>query len=123
MEGQPPHGMYHRQIEEVADIKKSYQWLEKAGLKDSTEALIMAAQEQALSTRSIEVGIYHTRQDPRCRLCKDAPETVQHIIAGCKMQAGTAYMERHNQVAGIVYRNICTEYGLEVPRSEWKTLI
>lgn len=43
----PLYGMYHRQIEEVADIKKSYQWLEKAGLKDSTEALIMAAQEQA----------------------------------------------------------------------------
>ena len=57
----PLHGMYHRQIEEVADIKKSYQWLEKAGLKDSTEALIMAAQEQALSTRSIKAGIYHTR--------------------------------------------------------------
>ena len=38
------HGMYHCQIEEVADIKKSYQWLENAGLTDSTEALIMAAQ-------------------------------------------------------------------------------
>lgn len=42
--------MYHQQIEEV-------QWLEKAGLRDSTEALIMAAQEQALDTRSIEEGI------------------------------------------------------------------
>ena len=37
------HGMYHRQIAEVADIRKSYQWLEKAGLADSTEALILAA--------------------------------------------------------------------------------
>ncbi len=63
--------MYHRQIEEVADIEKFYQWLEKAGLKDSTEALIMAAQEQAE--------------------CESA-ETVQHIITGCKMQARTAYM-------------------------------
>lgn len=117
----PLHGMYHRQIEEVADIEKTYQWLEKAGLKDSTEALIMAAQEQALNTRSIEAGVYHTRQDPRCRLCKEAPETVQHITAGCKMLAGKAYLERHNQVAGIVYRNICTEYGLEVPRSRWET--
>uniref|UniRef100_A0A669EZW7 Reverse transcriptase domain-containing protein n=1 Tax=Oreochromis niloticus TaxID=8128 RepID=A0A669EZW7_ORENI len=117
----PLHGMYHRQIEEVADIQKSYQWLDKAGLKDSTEALIMAAQEQALSTRSIEAGVYHTRQDPRCRLCKDAPETIQHITAGCKMLAGKAYMERHNQVAGIVYRNICAEYNLEVPRSKWET--
>ncbi|TWW72943.1 hypothetical protein D4764_15G0003370 [Takifugu flavidus] len=31
------------------------------------------------------------------------------------MLAGKAYMERHNQVAGIVYRNICTKYGLEGP--------
>ncbi|XP_051929435.1 uncharacterized protein LOC127605701 [Hippocampus zosterae] len=100
------HGMYHRTITEVADLKKSYQWLERAGLKDSTEALILAAQEQALSTRAIEAQIYHTRQDPRCRLCKKAPETIQHITAGCKMLAGKAYMERHNQVAGIVYRNI-----------------
>ncbi|KAF7659584.1 hypothetical protein LDENG_00296340 [Lucifuga dentata] len=81
----------------------------------------MAAQEQALSTRSIEAGVYHTRQDPQCRLCKDTPETVQHIVAGCKMLAGTAYTEKHNQVAGIVYRNICAEYGLEVPKSKWET--
>jgi len=37
------------------------------------------------------------------------------------MQAGTAYMECHNQVAGIVYRNICTKYGLEAPSSKRKT--
>ncbi|KAF7640632.1 hypothetical protein LDENG_00028300 [Lucifuga dentata] len=61
----PLNGMYHRQT--VADITKSYQWLEKAGLKDSTEALIMAAQEQALRTRSIEAGVYHSRQDPQYR--------------------------------------------------------
>ncbi|KAF7651709.1 hypothetical protein LDENG_00106770 [Lucifuga dentata] len=30
----PLHGMYHGQREEVTDIEKSYQWLEKAGLKE-----------------------------------------------------------------------------------------
>ena len=44
--------MYHCQLEEVADIR-TYQWLEKAGLKHSTEALIMSAQEQALNKRSL----------------------------------------------------------------------
>ena len=112
--------MYHRQISEVADLGKSYQWLEKAGLKDSTEALIMAAQEQALSTRSVEAGIYKTRQDPRCRLCKEHPETVQHITSGCKILAGNKYTERHNQVAGMVHRNICIEYELETPASRWE---
>ena len=92
----------------MADIAKTYKWLEKAALKDSTEALIMAAQEQALNTRSIEARIYHNRQDPRCRLRKDAPETIQHITAGCKMLAGKAYMEHHNQVARIVHRHVCT---------------
>ena len=37
------------------------------------------------------------------------------------MQAGTAYTERHNQVAGIVYRNICSKYGLDPPKSRWET--
>lgn len=30
------HGMHHWQIEEVAYIEKSYQWVHKAGLIDST---------------------------------------------------------------------------------------
>lgn len=37
--------------------------------------LIIGAQEQALGIKSVEVGVYHTRQDQRCRLGKDAPET------------------------------------------------
>ncbi|KAK1787975.1 hypothetical protein P4O66_016455 [Electrophorus voltai] len=81
------HSMYHQQMVEVADMEKSIQWLEKAGLKDIPEALIMAAQEQVLNMRSVKDGIDHTRQDPRCRLCKDALETIQHITVGCKMLA------------------------------------
>ena len=37
-------------IEGVAVIMKTYWWLKKAGLRDSTEALIMDAQAQTLST-------------------------------------------------------------------------
>ncbi|KAF7655154.1 hypothetical protein LDENG_00059220, partial [Lucifuga dentata] len=32
-----------------------------------------------------------------------------------------SYTERHNQVAGIVYRNICAKFRLEVPKSKWET--
>ena len=63
----PLHGMYQQQREEVADIIKTYQWLETAGVRDNTEALIMAAKEQALKTRSIEARVHHIRRDPRCR--------------------------------------------------------
>lgn len=56
------HGMDLRQTQEVADLERYYQWLEKAVLKDNTEALIMAAQEQGLCTRSVEARVYLTRQ-------------------------------------------------------------
>lgn len=53
--------------------------MERAKLKNSTEALIIIAQ-QALSARSIKAGVYHTRQDLRYRLCREAAEIVQHIV-------------------------------------------
>lgn len=49
----PLHGIDFQQTEEVADIEKSYRWLQKAGLKDSMNTFI-AGQGQALSTRVIE---------------------------------------------------------------------
>ncbi|XP_042369797.1 oxygen-dependent coproporphyrinogen-III oxidase, mitochondrial [Plectropomus leopardus] len=61
----PLHGLYHHQTTEVAVTENSNQCLEKAYLKESTEALNMAAQEQVLSTTAIEAGVYHNRQDPR----------------------------------------------------------
>ena len=39
-------------------------------------------------------------------MCKDGPETVQHVRAGCKRQAGKAYLEYHKQVASKVHRNM-----------------
>ena len=32
------------------------------------------------------------------------------------------YIYTHNRMAGIVYRNICSEYGLDLPKSRWETL-
>lgn len=55
--------------------------------------LIKAAQQQA-----IEARIYHTRQELRCWVCKEAPETIQHVTAGSKI------------------------FELETPRSKWGKL-
>lgn len=64
-----------------------------AGLKDGTEAVIVAAQERALGLRSIEAVVYHTSKKPKCRLYRDALEIIQHITAECKMLAGSAYIQ------------------------------
>lgn len=44
-------------IEQVADIKKHYQWLDRTGLKDNTKTLIMAAQKQEPKIRRL--GLPH----------------------------------------------------------------
>lgn len=45
------HGMYHCQTGEMADTKKSYQWLERLSVNDNTEALIIAARQAADSSK------------------------------------------------------------------------
>ncbi|XP_067932904.1 uncharacterized protein [Watersipora subatra] len=112
----PFRGAYHRQISKVGDLYQTCMWLTKGNLTTNTESLIMAAQEQVLPTRQLQPKICHTRDDLRCRLCKDAPETIQHIINGCKQLGKSAYTEWHNHVAGVVYRSLCDEYGLNKPQ-------
>ena len=62
LKDKPLHGMYFRQIEDVAEIEKSYQWLEKVG-QNGTEALIMAAQEQALSIEGQSKRLWTTTSE------------------------------------------------------------
>ena len=49
----PLHGAWHKGVSEVADMARTYQWLNKSNIRANTEALIMAVQEQALNTRAV----------------------------------------------------------------------
>ena len=115
----PLHGAWHRGVAEVADMTKTYQWLTRSNIRPNTESLIMAAQEQALNTWAIACDIYHTAQDPRCRLCMQHKETVAHLISGCSKLAGVDYTERHNYVASIVHKAICAEHDLQHSKEWW----
>lgn len=62
----PLHGIYLHYLSTATSVpstdrgsgwlKKSYQWLEKASSKDSTEARITSAKEQAPRSRTMEAG-------------------------------------------------------------------
>ncbi len=45
---------------------------------------------------------------------------LNNLVRGSPLTVATC-MGHHNQVAGRVYWNICTDYGLEVPWSEHRT--
>ena len=78
-----------------------------------TEGLILTAQEQALRTNSIKYSIDKTSEIPLCRLCGDAPETVRHIVSGCKKLAQREYRKRHDKVVLRVHWEMCRKYGIE----------
>lgn len=69
-------------------------WLIITDLTSRTvrRTVIMAAQQQTLSTRAIEAGVYQTR--PKML----AVQTVQHIKAGCEMKAGRPKPSVYNSI-------------------------
>ena len=115
----PLHGSWHKAVSETVNMAMTYQWLTKSNIRANTEALIMAAQEQALNMRAVAFEIYHTVQEPRCRMCRQHPETVAHLVSGCSKLVGTKYTQRHNHVASVVHRAICAEYDLQHSKDWW----
>ena len=113
------HGQYSRQVEELTTKKACYEWLRKVKLKIETEALLTAAQEQALNTKSHATHILKTSQDPRCRMCNRSDETVAHLLTACPKLAATEYLARHNEVARLVHRSISEAHGIKVTRQPW----
>ena len=66
----PLHGQYRRQVPEITTVENTYRWMrEGTGLKIETEALITAAQDQALNTQCHQSKVLHTSTDPTCRMC------------------------------------------------------
>ena len=111
----PLHGQYLRNLEnQHIDIKSTTSWLSSADLKGPTESLIVAAQDQAISTNYIRNKIWGENIDPKCRLCKVHDETVEHILAGCPLLAKKDYLQRHNTVARYLHWLLCKQFDIEV---------
>ena len=51
--------------------------------------------------------------DPRCRICIQYEETIDHLISGCPTLAPNEYLNRHNRVAQYLHWNICKHYGAQ----------
>ena len=58
------HGQFFRDTDGIVDRKKSWLWLKNGDLKKGTEALIMAAQEQAIRTNYVKHHIDKSRDSP-----------------------------------------------------------
>ena len=85
-------------------------------LKIQTEALLCAAQEQAIRairTNYIEHHIDKSSDNPLCRMCGKRGETVHHIVSDCEKLAQKEYKRRHDNVARKVHGELCKKNALE----------
>ena len=112
------YGQFVREIPEEIDKDLSWKWLLQSDLKVQTEAMICAAQEQALRTNYTKNKIDKTSENPLCRMCGERGETVQHIIYECKKLAQREYKRRHDTVAKLIHWKLCEKYNL-VRKEKW----
>ena len=106
------HGQFEVETEEKK-TEESWHWLSKGDLKRETEALLMAAQEQALNTKSIRKSIYKTSDCDKCRICGKGIENVTHIISACEGLAQKEYLRRHAKVCLNIHWQLCQKYNFE----------
>ena len=97
------HGQFVREMPEKVDQDRTWQWLSKSDLKIGTEALLCAAQEQAIRTNYVKHYIDKTSESSLCRLCGKKGESVQHLVSGCEKLAQKEYKRRHNNIAKKVH--------------------
>ncbi|KAL1464022.1 hypothetical protein WDU94_003708 [Cyamophila willieti] len=114
------HGQYGREMrKENVNFVTTCRWLYQGLIKAETESLIIAAQDQAITTNYIKKTIHKQDVDPKCRLCKQFNETIHHIVSGCPVLAQKEYIERHNNVCKQLHFNICKHFGIETPTDKW----
>ena len=96
--------VYQEQEEEC------HSWLGQ-NLHGRKTSSIMTMLEQMVETRSWKVS-RGLAQDKQCRVCHERDETVEHIVAGCKVLANSEYLMRHNRALMIMAVNWAKEYEL-----------
>ncbi|RZF33428.1 hypothetical protein LSTR_LSTR015404 [Laodelphax striatellus] len=97
------HGAHAQMLsQEYIDCTLSNLWLRHGSLFPETEGFAVAIQDRVIATKVYRKRILQEHGiDDRCRRCREAPETIEHIIAGCSSLARVEYLKRHNDVAKI----------------------
>ena len=109
----PVHGRFLQQLDEGGcSLDDTWSWLCSQSMPKHTEAVIFAAQDQALRTNWLRSVIERTAGlSPLCRVCREYNESVEHILNGCQKLANSEYKLRHDRVAAAIHWGICMDLG------------
>jgi len=102
------HGQLPRKLDEkLVDIEQSYRWIKSGDIKGETESTIVAAQDQAISTKYFKNKILKQEIESKCLLYKQHDESIDHLTLGCPILAENEYLMRHDKVCTHVQYSIC----------------
>ena len=90
--------------------EECHMWLSQ-NLHPRKTSAIMNMLEQMVETRSWK-AVRGLVEDGRCRVCNEQSETIEHIVAGCKVLANSEYLLRHNRALMILAVKWAKEYDL-----------
>lgn len=68
MKEKPLYEQFVREAEDQGS-EETWTWLKEGKVKRETEALIVAAQDQAIRTNNAKANIDKSQVDPKCRMC------------------------------------------------------
>ena len=90
--------------------EKTWMGLRKENLKRETKSLLIAAQNNAIRTNHVKARIDKMQQNPRCRLCGDSDETINHIISECCKLTQEKYKTRNEWVDKVIHLKLCKKF-------------
>ena len=100
-------------MSETTDEKETWYWLRKADLKVEIEAMLCAAQEQAIRTNYVKQKIDKTARSPFCKMCDKKSEAVSPIVSECETLPENEYNRRQDNVPRIVHQKLCMKFNLK----------
>ena len=95
-----------------------HMWL-RTNMDPKKTAAIINMQEQMVETRAWKACRGLTNGESKCRLCGSFKETVSHLLAGCKILAGTEYLKRHNNALMILAVEWAKQHQLVSDETIW----
>jgi len=98
------HGSFpHNLDKKLVANEQSQQQLTVGDIKGETESTIVAAQDQAISTKYLKNKILKEEIVSKCQLYKQNEETSGHLTSGCPILAKNEYLMRHDKVCAHLH--------------------
>ena len=110
--GKIQHGYLFKQRHNIKELDESATnaWLKHSTVSSHVEGYICAIQEEEINTKLLNHKRKKEGTNPKCRVCHNQNESIQHIIACCPKLSASMYLPvRHNEVARVVYENLISK--------------